>query len=278
MKKLFGCLTMVVICIAVGSAQAQGPWVLYDDFNGQFIDIENWGTSQRIDAGVTILEYVRKLHGGRLHMEDRAFGYTPESDPYSGQRAGDINSVFGLGKVYKRMKVSIKVKKADVTGCSENLTPSSSRARLIGFFFNSAGPPYNGRLNDVVAQVRIQKTSDSAQGERALEAWAEVLSCTNSACTTASGPPPVFLGTVRLGQWAIVEIDWNVDSSEFNFALNGNSQPIYYGDQGWGLFPLSSPWNGIGVSNRLANCPVEKRAWGHVEAEFENLFVGEFSE
>lgn len=275
MKKVFGYMTLAVICMAAGLVQAENSWVLYDDFNGQFMDIGAWTTYQRIDTGVTILEYVRKLHGGRLYMEDRAFGYTQATGPYSGQRAGDISSVFGADKVFKGMKVSVKVKEVEVTGCGDNPIPSSSRARLLGFFFNT-DESYNGRLNDVVAQIRIQKGSNSTEGDRILEVWADVVKCTNSACTLGSGPPSILLGKVKLGQWATIEIDWDQDRSEFNFALNGNSSSISYLSQGWDPHPPSSPWNAVGLSNRLADCPVQERALGYIEAEFENLFVRQF--
>jgi len=53
-------------------------------------------------------------------------------------RAGDVSLNFGMGHVYQSVKVSVKVKDVEVTGCPNiNTFSSSSRARLVAFFFNA---------------------------------------------------------------------------------------------------------------------------------------------
>jgi hypothetical protein len=261
------------------SAQAQNHWVLYDDFNSEFLDIENWNTTQRIDPGVMILEYVRQLHGGRLHMMSRAFGKT--STPYSGLGAGDVNANFSTGNDFKSLKVSVKVNDVEVTGCLDpNTTPSNSRARLVGFFFNATKvePTPGNRTDDVLVQIRIQRRSDSTDKPQLLEVLAEVIRCTNSDCSVASGDGnlPVLLGNIRLGQWATIEVDWN-GNKQFNFKLNKEPTIVYnilYG--GWSVNLVSSPVGTLGVSHRISNCPPEKRAMGLIDAEFDNLFLREY--
>jgi hypothetical protein len=269
------------------SAQAQNPWVLYDDFNSEFMDIENWGTNQRIDAGVMIVEYVRELHGGRLHMMGRAFGNTSPNQspnpPYSGVRAGDINANLITENVLKSLKVFVKVKDVAATGCPDsNTTPTSSRARLVGFFFNAGEispppePPSNpGRINDVLAQVRIQRSSDSIDKSQVLEVWADVVRCTDPQCNIGVAPTPVLLGNVKLGQWSTIEVGWNGDR-QFNFKLNKEPTTVFDIPPSWSVNPVSSPWATLGVSHRLASCPSDERAMGFVDAEFDNLFISEY--
>ena len=220
------------------------------------MDIGKWGASQRIDTGVVILEYVRELHGGRLNMMGRAFGRIvgpPENPPVSlGNAAGDINANFSLGNSYTSLKVSAKVNDVEVIGCPDvNTTPTNSRARLVGFFFNAtkAVPTPGDRTDDVLIQIRIQRTSDSTDKPRILEVWAEVVRCTNSDCSAAStdGNPAVLLGNVKLGHWATIEVDWD-GNKQFNFRLN-RAQPIVYDILygGWNVYPVSYPVGTLGV-------------------------------
>jgi hypothetical protein len=276
MRILLGGIIFLSVCLVGISAQAHDSWVLYDNFNSEFMDIGKWGASQRIDTGVVILEYVRELHGGRLHMMGRAFGRVVGT-PALGNAAGDINANFSMGNSFTSLKLSVKVNDVEVTGCPDvNTTPSSSRARLVGFFFNAtkAVPTPGDRTDDVLVQIRIQRNSDSTDKPQILEVWADVIRCTNSDCSTASpdGNPAVLLGNVKLGQWATIEVDWD-GNKQFNFKLNKERPIVYnilYG--GWNVDPVSSPVGTLGVSHRIANCPSNERAMGFIDAEFDNLF------
>jgi len=281
MRILLTGIIFLSVCLVGISAQAHDPWVLYDNFNSEFMDIENWTTNQRIDAGVMILEYVRELHGGRLHMMGRAFGNT--GAPYSGVRAGDINASFSTGNVLRSLKVFVKVKDVEVTGCPDlNTSPTSSRARLVGFFFNageiSLPPAAPGRINDVLAQIRIQRNSDSIAKPQVLEVWADIVRCTDPSCTVGSGdgyPTVVSLGNIKLGQWATIIVDWNGDR-QFNFKLNKEPTIVFDIPPSWSVNPVSSPAATLGVSHRIANCPPDERALGFIDAEFDNVFISEY--
>jgi len=275
MRILLGGIILLSACLVAISAQAQNPWVLYDDFNSEFMDIGKWNAFQRTDAGVVILEYVRELHGGRLCLMSRAFGNT--GTPYSGVRAADINANFSVGNSFKSLKASVKVNDVEVTGCDINPNASNSRARLLGFFFNAKKevPTPGNRIDDVLAQIRIQRSSDSTDKPQILEVWADVVRCTNSDCSAANpdGNPPVLLGNVKLGQWATIEIDWN-GNLQFNFMLNKEPPIVYdilYG--GWNVYQVGNPAGTLSVSHRIASCPSDERAVGLIDAEFDNLFV-----
>jgi len=272
MRILLGGIIFLLVCLVGISAQAQNPWVLYDDFNSEFMDIEKWATTERRDGGVMILEYVRELHGGRLHMMGRAFGNT--TTPYSGTRAGDVSSSFGMGKVFQSLEVSVKVNDVEVTGCPRNNT-SSSRARLFTFFFNDMfeKPNPGNRIGDVAVQFRIQRSSISTDKPQLLEVWADILRCGDVLCNVGSGGSSVSLGKIMLGQWATIGVDWDIGNKRFN--LNLNKEPTIVVPYTWKVYPVSSPYNALGVANRIANCPAEERAMGFIDAEFENLFVRE---
>jgi hypothetical protein len=279
MRILLGGIIFLLVCLVCISAQAQNPLVLYDDFNSEFMDIEKWTTSERRDGGVMILESVRELHGGRLHMMGRAFGNTIPIPPVPtplGTRAGDVNSSFGMGKVFQSLKVSVKVNDVEVTGCpSSNTSPSSSRARLVTFFFNAENttPTPGNRTGDVLVQIRIQRSSISTDKPQLLEVWADVGRCSDSGCVGASEVTVVLLGTIMLGQWGTIGVDWDVDNNQFNLKLN--KEPTITVPYTWPVYPVSSPGNILGVANRIANCPADERAMGFIDAEFENLFVRE---
>jgi hypothetical protein len=259
------------------------------------MDIEKWTSSDSRGIGVTLLETVRELHGNRLLLVARAFGNTvPISSPpappvpFWGTRPGDVNSGFGMTEVFQSLKVSVKVNQAQATGCPDfNANPTAARARVLGFYFNATNPsatPGN-RIGDVLAQVRIQRSSNSTDKPQILEVWVDVVRCIDTGCSNAvnDGLSPVRLGNINLGQWATIQIDWD-NVRYFNVKLDkepavvidvlGSKNP---GAPVWYVYPVSSPWNALGVSNRLAaNCPADERAMGYVEAEFDNLFVRSF--
>ncbi len=299
MKKMIAAFVILLLVLVSSSAKAQGPLVLYDDFNSAFMDIEKWTSSESRGVGVILLETVRELHGNRLHLAARAFGNTvqnsnpPLSPQPLGTRPGDVNSVFGVTEVFQSMKVYVKVSQAQATGCPDfNATPTAARARLIGFYFNATNPnaTSGNRIGDVLAQIRIQRASNSAAKSQILEVWADVVRCTDSGCSTSSndGLSPVQLGKIDLGQWATIQIDWD-GARYFHASLNKEpakvfdiqdatiSNPPPNTNPKWSVYPVSSPWNALGMSNRLAaNCPADERAMGYVASEFDNLFVRSF--
>jgi hypothetical protein len=295
MKSIICCFLVLSIPLVCIPAKAQEPLVLYDNFNSTFMDIEKWTSSESRGTGVTLLETVRGLDDHRLYMVARAFGNTvPISSPPAppvpslGTRPGDVNSAFGVTEVFQSLKVSVKVSRAQATGCPDfNATPTTARARLLGFYFNATNPsatPGN-RIGDVLAQVRIQRSSNSTDKPHILEVWVDVVRCLDTGCGTSSndGLLPVQLGKIKLGQWATIQIDWD-RVRYFIVKLNKESAvaidvlgPKNPGAPLWNVYPVSSPWNALGVSNRLAaNCPENERALGYVEAEFDNLFVRSF--
>jgi hypothetical protein len=281
MKTLTCLIILPFVCLVGISAQAQTPLELYDDFNSEFMDIGKWWTAPDLpDSGVVILESVREIHGGRLHMMCRAFGNI--NPLYSGVLRGEVNSYFGMGKVFQGLKVSIKVNDIEVTGCPDtNTTPSNTRARLVGFFFNAvkSTPTPGNRTDDILAQVRIFRRSDSTDKPQVLEVLADVTRCPTSACPgpTPDSPATVLLGKINLGQWATIEIDWDKDNQQFYFSLNNLPTVSVLYPSGWKHYPVSSPLSFLGASNRIANCPSADRALAFVEAEFDNLFVKELS-
>jgi len=294
MRNILCGIIFLLICLIGIPAQADDPWVLYDDFNSAFMDVTKWTSSESRGGEVVLLETVRELHGNRLSLAARAFGnIVPPSDPpvvppFMGNRPGDVNAGFGWTKVFQSMKVSVKVNEAQATGCPYfNATPTTARARLIGFYFNATNPSatQGNRIGDVLSQVRIQRSSNSTDKPQILEVWVDVVRCTDLPCANASndGLLPVQLGKINLGQWATIQVDWD-GVSYFTIKLDKEPAvvidvlgPKNPGAPIWNIYPVSSPWNALGVSNRLAaNCPVDQRAMGYVEAEFDNLFVRSF--
>ncbi len=294
MKSMISCFLILSMAFVCAPAKAQEHLVLYDNFNSFFMDIERWSSSESRGPGVTLLETVRELCGGRLFLVARAFGNTagishpPDSTvPALGTRPGDVNSLFGLAEVLKSLKVSVKVNQAKAIGCPDsNTTPTAARARLLGFYFNATKqtPTPGDRNDDVLAQIRIQRSSNSTDKPHILEVWVDVVRCLDAGCGTSSndGLLPVQLGKIKLGQWATIQIDW--DGVRY-FIAKLNREPAAVMDiQGatlpsaskWSVYPVSSPLNLLGASNRLANCPADERAIAYVEAEFDNLFVRHF--
>ena len=213
MKFILGFSIILLLMMSSPSAKATDSWTLYDNFNSEFLDIAKWGESQTRTGGVVVLEEVREIEGQRLYMLIRAHGPIQ-----GGMHRGDKNITFPNPNTIRGVKASIKVNEVEATQCPNSGAQSTrARARFSGSFFNTgACTSPSGQQCDVAAQIQIQRFSDSLDKPGILKIVGEVLECVDSSCFQIVHYQSVELGTIRVGQWATVSVEWNNDYNQFN--------------------------------------------------------------
>jgi len=254
------------------AVEAKDHLVLYDNFHSEFLDATKWSGSQTI-SGATILEYVREIRGGRLQLSNRAFG-NRGSD--SGSSVGTLRLCsVGFPGEFTTTRASVKVEDIKVMGCPSNSTPTQASAQLLGFFFNTVGPPYNGVQNNVLGFIRIRRLSNSTDKPRILEVWGGFVHCADPDCLTVDVSNSKKLGNVKLGQWATIQVEWDLDNEGFIFKLDKEPpQFISYSSYGWTIYLPSSRFICLEGKNQIANCTTE-RQMGFVDADFDGVFINE---
>jgi hypothetical protein len=253
------------------AVRAEEHLVLYDNFHSEFLDATKWSGGQGI-IGATILEYVREIHGGCLHLSNRAFGNQSSNSERS---KGTIRlSSRGFPGGLTTARASVKVKDVEVSGCSSNTTPTVARAELVGHFFNTADEPSDGVTNRVLGVIQIARFSNSADKQDVLEVSGGFAHCLDPECFTSEARFKK-LGNVKLGQWATVQVEWDQENEGFIFKLDKKPpQFISYSDYEWQIYPLSYPVIDLVAENRIANCTAE-RQMGFVDADFDDVFINE---
>jgi hypothetical protein len=272
MKILLSCLIILSMVLLGTAVRAEEHLVRYDNFHSEFLDETKWSGSQTI-SGAMILEYVREIRGGRLTLTNRAFG-NRGSDSGTSVATLRLCSVTFPGE-FTTSRVTVKVEDVEVTECASNPTPTQAKASLVGIFFNTVGPPYNGVQNNVLGTIEIKRLSNSADKQHILQVDGGFVHCTDPDCLTVDVASFKKLGNVKLGQWATIQVEWDRDNEGFIFKLDRMpSQFISYSSYQWEIYPPSFRQICLQSQDRIANCTAA-RQMGFVDADFGDIFINE---
>lgn len=266
-------ISMVLLLSALSvPAQALEPFVLYDNFNSIFINVEKWvGQESQTTPRVILLENVRAIEWGRIRLLQRSY-HTGGSQTIPLDRA-DNQLRFTAPERITAIKASVKVNAVRTIGCSNSSEPTQARARLLGSFFNTDGPPFNGQQNDVLAYILIERLSDSTDKPWVLKVNAQVLRCTDPNCFTYDNFQTVDLGNINLWRWEDITLVWDKPNMQFIFKLGHNpAVSILYTLPEFSM--PGAPVKLIGVSQRYPFCPEPGRE-AFIDVDFENIFVNE---
>lgn len=281
---LSGGIVLLLVLSGMPS-QALEPLVLYDDFNTEFISPAKWLVGQ--EGGPAAREFVREILGkkrtirlgrirvelfeGKLRLVDRAYGDTASN---SGDRFSGAFLDFPNPDAITAIQVTIQVKKVDVTGCPQNPAVSGAGVRITGSFFNTGTPTPGTFLNDVYAQVRIDRLSNSTDPPNVLRVVSDVGICTAVNCSAGTNIDHDELGTVRVGETIRLLIQWDQDNHRFIFQRDDNPpvvSPYTVSD----VTPSGAKRKNLLIGNFAANCTAAPRPVAFMEAFFDNVFVNE---
>lgn len=118
------------------------------------------------------------------------------------------------------IKASVWVSGATITGCPGNpdVELSHVRARLGGNFFNASANPIPGNsTNDVNAQIRVLRASNSTDPANVLKVQARVFLCQDADCFAGRSIGSAEMGTVLINQKVTLSLEWNRAGNSFIF-------------------------------------------------------------
>jgi hypothetical protein len=268
MKFLLGVSITLLLIISGPTAKAADSWTLYDNFNSEFLDFDNWTPSESTSGGVVIFEVVREIEVRKLSMRTRAYG--PTSGEYPQQR-GDNNILFPDPDSIHGLKASIRVNEVEATQCPGQ-DPTRAAARIQGYFFKTgdcSNGACNGSGNSVGAQIFIGRFSNSDDRPNLLSVVGRVIRCYDQACFYHEFQD-YPLGTIAIWQWATVSLEYDSVNDQFIFQLD-RQQPIVV-DNTYDIVSETGTSKVIGTLTRFPYCS-EERQIALIGADFDNIYT-----
>jgi hypothetical protein len=271
MKTVVICVIVLFIAMFASFAHALESFTLYDNFNAKFINEDLWFGWEDIDTGVNILDEVRQISSGRLHMLSRFYGNMSSN---TGQSRGFYDLMVTDPDTITAMEATVQVARIEADSCPTNSTPTTAAVVLGGAFFNTGTPTGGSELNDVLAYIRIELVSNSTNKPGILEVTGYVSQCNDSTCSSSTALQSETLGTIKVGVNTNLSIQWDQPNHQFIFKF-GSLAPVFVA---YGVSDTSLPgldFKTLRLRNYIANCTAEPRLVSFVEAYFDNVFVNQ---
>ena len=263
-------LQLLVFVLLVGTwglGEAVEPLTLYDNFEKGPINPDKWFGTQFNPGNTGPYEAARTIiqdpEGRHLRLLNRSYGQIGSN---SGRSLSFFRLAFSNPSPITTIRARIQVLSFKSTGCPNNLDATSVDARIFGFFFNSG-------VGDVIAEVGVQRSSDSADQPGVLRIVYFVFQCQDVDCLSNTLLNTGTLGTVTTGQWVKLLVRWDKDGNQFIFQ-RGNQSPV---PVSYGNLPDDAPpgiqFKSLDAANFSANCDVAPRPVGMVDALFDDVSV-----
>ena len=140
---------LAATALAPAWAAVEG-YTVVDGFGDTVINGEIWSEQER----------VRTLTGTALRHIQRDVGGTASN---SGSSSFSFNSSLTRPTPVTQLRGVLNVREINLSGCPANSGATSRvRARVLGTFFNTGVRTPNSHVGDVLAQVWVERTSNSA--------------------------------------------------------------------------------------------------------------------
>lgn len=190
----FGALALGIGVVG-GPAFALESSVLCDDFASTTLDGNRWSAVER----------VRQVDASAMQSVRRDWGLTT-SDAGS-QSISWSEGVTRHGRI-TQLRASVRVTAVDLAGCAPNPAPTQARDRVLATFFNSGNRVPGSLVGDVLAQIIVNRASDSADAPGVLRVDASLFMCDSSDCNTGgTSLGSASLGTTSVGATRHVQVE-----------------------------------------------------------------------
>ena len=259
-KRVLGAMVGATLALAGAAQAAKVP--IYDDFSGQGIDRTKWFDT----------EQGRFIDGKQLRLGRYIYGGT-SSD------AGVVQDTYGENLLNTTVPsaLSADILVDDITwleGCLANAIPARASARLIASFFNGrpGGPVPGDRTGDVLAQVRLTRTSNTSLPVGQMQAQGVLSRCSQADCNAADTIGVVDFGSVALNTVVNGRVDWIRKTKTFRFTVGGVVKDVAYTDS-HGNAPVAS-FTQVSVRTEAPNCLSGPKTKAGLAAFFDNVRVG----
>ena len=287
MRRPVQCILMSAL-VLLGSwhlAEAVEPLKAYDSFEVGPISPDRWNG---FSLGENFLAASSNLYeGSRLIVVDplgvagnlRNLRILNRSYGKTNNNSGTTRGVYGLNfknpGTVRAIQARLKVITNPLTGgCSLNPDNAGADAQLGGFFFNAAQPTTGDLTNGVFAGAGVKRKSNSADPANVLQAHASVHKCLDADCLNDVVLGSVSLGTVTVGQWVRLLVQWDQPNHQFIFQRDSQAQqfvPYTVSDTDPPVLPLKL----IGVNNDVPNCTGRVRPVASMNALFDDVVVNQ---
>lgn len=273
--KMFSTLFWVMCSMLMfGTAQAAAPTALYDNFSASQINPVKWAGGESDDARANLenLRYVvgNATLGNRLRLYGRG---SSASWLNSGTLYGSNSLGFRNPNPVTAIKASVWANSATVTKCPGNPDMSVVRARLGGTFFNVGPLPIPGdNTYDVLAQIRVQRASDSTDAPNVVRVRYTVSVCLDTGCFNGLNLGSAELGPpVNPGQKVTLSLEWDKANKRFIFRRDALAAVIQYT-----VPDASAPGYGyknLHVGYFVANCASATPLTAAMDAYFDDVYT-----
>jgi hypothetical protein len=255
---------LAALCAAAGApALALEPFRIYDQFTEAVASPDRWLAGERVLA----------VHNGGLHLMQRAWPVTTSD---IGAIFSNWSDNFANPGAITAIRTRVNVRALEVSTCASNPAFSQARARIVGGFFNAGNPVPGTQIDDVTAQLRLNRASNSADPAGVLRVQGLLSRCTNNDCsTTIVIGNVVELGTVSLGQPTVIEMRWDKPGKTFHFARDRGAYAgtVAYAESD--ALPPSNLFRQLSTRVDLPNCQSAPRAAAMVDVRFDNVQVNQ---
>lgn len=247
---------------ASGPAAAAEPYVMYDKFQGTALDPARWLDSERS----------RTVGSNSLRMAQRDWGSTASD---AGNSAFSWSESLSRGGPATQLRAMMRIDAIDMTACAANASPSWARGRIMGVFFNSGNRSAGSNIGDVFAQMQAVRYSNSADPVGVLQVQGQVYMCTASDCNSSTQiGTTASLGTVNVGTWITLQIEWDRVNKQFVFVRDKGAQTASVSYAGFDdSADPGSIFKSVGTRTNPANCASGPRPYAFVDARFDNVQV-----
>jgi hypothetical protein len=259
MRSFIILLALAAQALLAPSVQAADPLKLYDRFSDKPLDPARWQEAER----------ARFIKGGGLHLMQRTWG-SDTSD--FNLTAFNWSEPFTNPAAITTMRARVNVQALETSACPANGIVADARARLIGGYFNLGTATPGSMTNDVIAQLRIVRFSNSTDAPGVLRVQGIASICTSPDCAAAATIGNVVdLGTVAVGTATTLQLDWDQGGQTFRFTRDGVSGTVAY-PYPTGANPPGVLFRQLATRVNAPNCTAG-RVGGMVDVRYDNVFV-----
>jgi hypothetical protein len=245
--------------LASSASMALEPLKIYDKFSSSPINGKLWIDGERSS----------QVKGGTLVLSERLYAIQASN---TGYHYDVFRTEVTDPAAVTELKATVLVNALEVNACAANSTVTSSRARIAGAFFNVGNAVAGTRINDVIAQARVIRFSNSTDPAGVLQVTGQVIQCLDADCNSSTVLQSVSLGTTTIGTPVTLEMQWDQANKQFLFTRD-NGSPVAAPYAVSDVAPPTEPYKDVDLRVDVANCTSAPPLTGFVNASFDNVFV-----
>jgi hypothetical protein len=253
------------VCLAAPGLAA-AALSTYDDFSLTYIAPARWYGEEGKQYGGIREENQRLIVNGQLRIQAQGW-----SDNFSDAGSSTVRNSLIIQKssAVTALRATLTPRTVYNGSCAANTTPTVTRGRLFGFFFNAGQPIPGSNYNDVFAGIQAYRASNSTDAAGVLRVSAFVGQCSDDACISSVILGSSDMGMTNVGTAIALQVTWDAVNNRFTFQRDSQtSVNIAYTVSD--AQPASFPVKRLEVNNQIAHCTAVRPAANGI-FDFDNV-------